>query len=278
MGRLAGKVAFITGAGREQGRRHAVRLAEEGADIIAVDAAAPAGIDPSPSAPGGLAETARLVERAGRRVVAVRADVRDAAALTAAVDQGVAELGRLDIVLADAGTVDPLAVLEEAEQTWQHAIDGRLIGVWRIIKASVPHLMSGGRGGSVVITTPPATPLTAGRSAGRSDGRAPHGGTAQAWLIPLIQVLAEELDPYGVRVNAVHHETAADDGVLGGPVSPALTRMPVETPDPDDITNAVMYLVSDDGCYVSGTMHVVGARDDRWAAGPRMADAQTAGC
>ncbi|MFE1795889.1 SDR family oxidoreductase [Streptomyces sp. NPDC059517] len=274
MGRLAGKVAFITGAGREQGRRHAARLAEEGADIIAVDAGVRDGTDPGPSAVDGLAETARLVERAGRRVVAVRADVRDAAALTAAVDKGVAELGRLDIVLADAETSGPLTALEEAEQIWQDAIDVRLIGVWRIIKASVPHLMSGGRGGSVVITTPLTTPL----ATAHLDARVSHGGTAQAWLIPLIQVLAEELDPYGVRVNAVHHETADDGGVLGGPVSPALTRMPVETPDPDDITNAVMYLVSDDGCYVSGTMHVVGVRDDRWAAGPRLADAQAAGC
>ncbi|MGA2830593.1 MAG: SDR family NAD(P)-dependent oxidoreductase, partial [Streptosporangiaceae bacterium] len=131
-GRVEGKVAFITGAARGQGRSHAVRLAQEGADIIAVDVCQQIRGVPFPmSTPDDLKETVRLVEEQDRRIVAAQADVRDYAALKAAVDDGVAQLGRLDIVVANAGIGNggkPLA--ETDEQTWQDMIDVNLTGVW----------------------------------------------------------------------------------------------------------------------------------------------------
>src|SRR5690606_2232414 len=142
MGTLDGKVAFITGAGRGQGRSHAVRFAREGADIIAVDTTAEAKSVPYPLATAeDLAETARLVEGEGRRIFARDADVRDLAALTAAVDEGVKALGRLDIVVANAGISSPAPTLGMSEDTWQEMIDINLTGVWKTLKASVPHIV-----------------------------------------------------------------------------------------------------------------------------------------
>lgn len=148
MGRVEGKVAFITGAARGQGRSHAVRLAEEGADIIAVDTTAK--VDPVPyplSTAEDLAETVRLVEALDRRIVAREADVRDSAALSAAVEEGVAEFGRLDIVLANAGISSPASTLEMSEDTWQDMIDINLTGVWKSLKVSVPHIIAGSAAG-----------------------------------------------------------------------------------------------------------------------------------
>ncbi|MBK1787104.1 SDR family oxidoreductase [Prauserella cavernicola] len=253
MGRLAGKVAFITGAGKEQGRQHAVRLAEEGADIIATDPQAEE-----------LHETARLVRAAGRRVVALDADVRSMDDVATAVDKGVAELGRLDIVLANAGITTTASVLETSVPARHDIADLDLTGAWRTVKASIPHLIDGERGGAIVITYPLATP---------ANEDAAHRGAARAGVITLVQTLATELAQYGIRVNTVQPRATAgdvafDDALhrllrpeLGARRSErttrTLTRMPVATFDPDDITNAVLYLVSDDGCYVTGTTHIV---------------------
>jgi (+)-trans-carveol dehydrogenase len=153
--RMAGKVAFITGAARGQGRRHAVRFAEEGADIIALDVAAPVPAQGAPAAtPEDLAETVRLVEALDRRIVAGQADVRDPKAVAELVEDGVAQLGRLDVVVANAGIQgDPAPVALTADADWQAVIDTNLSGAFYTVKAAIPHLVAGGRGGAIVITS-----------------------------------------------------------------------------------------------------------------------------
>ncbi|MEZ0364827.1 mycofactocin-coupled SDR family oxidoreductase [Mycobacterium sp. pUA109] len=270
-GKLEGKVAFITGAARGQGRSHAVRLAEEGADIIAIDVPRPVANLPYRTATAeDLAETVRQVEALGRRIVAAEADVRDLADLKKAVDAGVAEFGRLDIVLANAGIVSPAPTLEMSEETWQTMIDINLTGVWKTIKASVPHIIAGGRGGSVVITSSLAAIVVQPNIA--------HYSAAKGGLIQLSNVLSKELAPQGIRVNTVHPGTVLTDMVLNEPtfrlfrpdlehptqedfeaVARTLTAMPTTAVEPVDISNAILYLVSDDGRYVTGTTHVVSA-------------------
>src|SRR5271170_5523319 len=154
MGKLDGKVAFITGAARGQGRSHAIRLAQEGADIIAVDLCGQVATVPYAMAtPADLAETVKEVEALDRRIVATQADVRDYGALKAAVDDGVAQLGRLDIVSANAGIFSFGTLEELPDQTWQDMIDTNLTGVWHTAKAATPHIKAGGRGGSIILTS-----------------------------------------------------------------------------------------------------------------------------
>ncbi|HEX2074047.1 MAG TPA: mycofactocin-coupled SDR family oxidoreductase [Geodermatophilus sp.] len=271
MGRVEGKVAFITGAARGQGRSHAVRLAEEGADIIAVDACKQIETVPYATAtPDDLAETVRQVEALDRRIVAAEVDVRDLAGLTKAVDDGVAELGRLDIVLANAGISTPAPTLEMDEETWSTMIDVNLTGVWKTLRASVPHIVAGGRGGSVVITSSLAAIYANPNTA--------HYSAAKAGLVMLAKVMAKELAPQNIRVNTVHPTTVATDMILNEPTyrlfrpdlenptradfeeaALSLNKMPVPALDAVDISNAVLYLVSDDGRYVTGTTHVVDA-------------------
>ena len=153
MARLEGKVAFVTGAARGQGRSHAIRLAEEGADIIAVDIGSQIATVPFPMAtPDDLAETVAEVEALDRRIVASQADVRDYDAVKAALDTGVAQLGRLDIVAANAGIVSFGTAEELTEQAWRDVIDVNLTGVWHTAKAAIPHLRAAG-GGSIIITS-----------------------------------------------------------------------------------------------------------------------------
>jgi SDR family mycofactocin-dependent oxidoreductase len=271
MGKLEGKVAFITGAARGQGRSHAVRLAQEGADIIAVDVSQQVETVPYPTATAeDLAETVRQVEALDRRIVATEADVRDLTALTAAVDNGVAELGRLDIVLANAGISVPAPTLEMDEETWSTMIDINLTGVWKTIRAAVPHIVAGGRGGSVVITSSLA--------ALKANANIAHYSAAKAGLIGLMRVLALELAPQSIRVNTIHPSTVATEMILNEPTyrlfrpdlenptradfeeaARTLNKMPVAAAEAVDISNAVLYLVSDDGRYVTGTTHVVDA-------------------
>ncbi|MEV0109813.1 mycofactocin-coupled SDR family oxidoreductase [Nocardia sp. NPDC050799] len=271
MSRLDGKVAFITGAARGQGRSHAVRLAEEGADIIAVDTTAKVDTVPYPLATAeDLAETARLVEATGRRIVAREADVRDSAALADAVGEGVAKFGRLDIVLANAGISSPAPTLEMSDETWQDMIDINLTGVWKSLKASVPHIISGGRGGSVVITSSLAAIYANENTA--------HYSAAKAGLVSMMKVMAKELAPHSIRVNTVHPTTVATDMILNDATyrlfrpdleNPAradfeeaartLNRLPVAALEPGDITDTVLHLVSDSGKYITGTTQVIDA-------------------
>ena len=270
-GKLEGKVVFITGAARGQGRSHAVRLAQEGADIIAIDVTKQIETVPYATATAeDMQETVRQVEALDRRIVAAEADVRDFDAMKAVVDRGVAELGRLDIVLANAGISTPASSLEMSEETWDTMIEINLTGVWKTLKASIPHIEKGGRGGSVVITSSLAAIYA---NAGTA-----HYSAAKAGLVMLSKVLAKELAPQSIRVNTVHPTTVATDMILNEPTyklfrpdlehptradfeeaALTLNRLPISAMEPVDISNAILYLVSDDGRYVTGTTHVVDA-------------------
>ena len=265
-GRVAGKVAFITGAARGQGRSHAIRLAQEGADIIAVDLVRQVDSVPYPmSTSDDLAETVKEVEALDRRIVAIEADVRDYGALKQALDAGVAELGRLDIVSANAGIFSFGTLDELPEQTWQDMIDTNLTGVWHAAKAAIPHLRAGGRGGSIILTS-----STAGLMAQQNLG---HYVAAKHGVVGLMRTLALELAPEMIRVNSVHPTTvntgmvqnaatyalfapdlAEMDRTSGrlGERFQALNALPIPWVEPVDISNAVLWLASDESRYVTG--------------------------
>jgi (+)-trans-carveol dehydrogenase len=271
MGKLDGKVAFITGAARGQGRSHALALAKEGADIIAVDICRQVETVPYATATADdLAETVRQVEALDRRIIATEVDIRDSAALKSAVDTGVAEFGRLDIVLANAGISVPAPTLEMDDEVWDTMIDVNLTGQWKSLKASVPHIIAGGRGGAVVITSSIAA-LT-------GTANIAHYSAAKAGLIGLMKVMAVELAPQSIRVNTIHPTTVNTDMVLNEPTyklfrpdlenptredyneaALTLNKMPTSGLEAIDISNAILYLVSDDGRFVTGTTHVVDA-------------------
>jgi (+)-trans-carveol dehydrogenase len=263
-GRLEGKVAFVTGAARGQGRSHAVRMAEEGADIIAIDLCAQVPSVPYPLATSqDLAETARQVEALDRRIIALQVDVRDYEALKAAVDNGVAEFGGLDIVAANAGVASSRKADKLSEQSWRDVIDINLTGVWHTAKAAIPHLRAGGRGGSIILTS----------STGGLRGLAnmAHYASAKHGVVGLMRTLALELAPDMIRVNSVHPTSVNTDMIhndatyrLFAPDLPNPTRlqigerflmlnaMPVMWVEPRDVSNAVLWLASDESRYVTG--------------------------
>ena len=258
MGELDGKVAFITGAARGQGRAHAVKLASEGASIIAVDLCDQIASVPYPLATAeDLAATVKLVEDTGARIVAREADVRDRAALKAALKEGIAELGRLDIVVANAG-IAPMA----DETAWQDVIDVNLTGVYHTVDVAMRPLIKQGQGGSIVLTSSVAGLVGIGAPVAGSLGYtvAKHG------VVGLMRAYANFLAAFNIRVNSVHpagvntpmidNEFTRSwlDGLaqqnLGGPdMSNAL---PVQTLEPEDIANAVYFLVSEAGRYITG--------------------------
>jgi len=256
MGRLADKVAFITGAARGQGRAHAIRLAEEGADIIAFDLCQQMDSVAYPmSTRDDLDETVKLVEATGRRIVAVQGDVRDRQALDAAVQSGVAELGRLDFVIPNAGI---LALFGDASQQpagWHDSIDVMLTGVFHTVEAAKPVLLEQNQGGSIVITSSTAglkgTPLHLPYTASK------HG------VVGLSRALANELAAQNVRVNTVHPtgvETGMRPDSLHGLLGEGrpdlvpifLNALPTVMAEAIDISNAVLFLVSDESRYVTG--------------------------
>jgi SDR family mycofactocin-dependent oxidoreductase len=205
MARLEGKVAFVTGAARGQGRSHTGRLAEEGADIVAVDIASQIDTVPYTMArPDDLALTVKEVEALDRRIVATEVDVRDYNGLKAALDDGVDQLGRLDIVSANAGIVGYAAAEELSEQAWRNMIDVNLTGAWHTVKAAIPHLRAGG-GGSIVITSSDAGLEAAPNAA--------HYGASKHGVVGLMRALADELAPDMVRVNTVHPGSVNTDMV-----------------------------------------------------------------
>jgi len=264
-GRVEGKVAFITGAARGQGRSHAIRLAQEGADILAVDLAAQVGSVPYPMAtPDDLAETVKEVEALDRRIIATEADVRDYRALKQALDQGVAELGRLDIVSANAGIFTSGRAEELPEQTWQDMIDINLTGAWHTAKAAIPHLRSAG-GGSIILTS-----SVAGLKGGQNTA---HYTSAKHGIVGLMRTLALELAPDMIRVNAVHPTSVDTDMVQNAAVYAlfasdlaeqdrtrerlaerfqALNALPIPWVESADISSAVLWLASDEARYVTG--------------------------
>jgi SDR family mycofactocin-dependent oxidoreductase len=263
-GRADGKVALITGAARGQGRSHAVRLAEEGADIIAVDLGRQIDTVPYPlSTPDDLAETAALVEATGRKVVTAIADVRDLDDMRAAIDDAVTRLGRLDIVSANAGIHSGgIPTWEMDDEMWQDLIDVNLTGVWITCKAAVPHLIAAG-GGSIVITS-----STAGL---RPYGGIAHYVSAKHALMGLTKTLAQELGAHGIRVNAVN-PTQVDTDMIQNPLIYQLFLPGVDNPtkeqfaaasqegmllptpwlDPSDVSDAVVFLCSAEARFVTG--------------------------
>jgi SDR family mycofactocin-dependent oxidoreductase len=263
-GRVAGKVALITGAARGQGRSHAVHLAREGADIIAVDYCTSFDTISYPMAtPADLAQTAKDIEALDQRVLTVRADVRDPAAMQQAVAQGIAELGRLDVVLANAGICAMAS--EQPLQAWVDVSGVNFGGVLNTLNAAIPHL---GAGASMVVTGSLAALLPAGPS-----GR--PGGAAYTWakrsLISLVHDLALTLAPFSIRLNGVHPTNCNTDMLQhedmyrqfrpdlesparedAEPAFGTLQAMPVPWVEPADISQLMVFLASDESRYVTG--------------------------
>jgi (+)-trans-carveol dehydrogenase len=264
-GRVAGQVALVTGAARGQGRSHCLRLAQEGADIVAIDVCADIpGVPYSGPAPADLEETARLVEALDRRAVTAQVDVRDFDGLSRAVEQAIAELGRLDIVSANAGigTMPDLAV-DISAVGWQTMLDINLTGVWHTAKACVPHIIAGGRGGAIVLTS-----SVAGLVGRANIG---HYVAAKHGVVGLMKTLALELAPHLIRVNSVH-PTQVDTAMImnagtfklfvpetDNPTREDFARrsqrtnlLPVPWVEPVDISNALLFLASDEARYITG--------------------------
>jgi SDR family mycofactocin-dependent oxidoreductase len=263
MGMLDGKVAFITGAARGQGRAHAIRLASEGADIIAMDACERVANVGYPTAtPEDLAETVEQVEALDRRILAHRADVRDGDAMARIAAEGTAMFGSLDIVVANAGVSNWGRVWEMSVEHWQTMIDINLTGVWNTIRVTVPIMIEQNRGGSIIITSSVAGIKSL-------PGQA-HYSAAKHGVVGLAKSAAIELAPYNIRVNTIHPwgvETAMTldpevesllaanphyMGSFGAMLEPAMAQ-------PDDISSAVLYLASDMSKFVTATQLTVDA-------------------
>lgn len=266
MGLLNGKVAFVTGAARGQGRSHARRLAEEGADIIAIDACATQDWLTYPLATeADLAQTVKEVEALDRRIIARRADVRDLAAVRAVLDEGVAALGgRLDIVCANAAIISqPAPTWEIDVGQWRELIDVTLTGVFVTVKAAIPHMIAAGNGGSIALTSSGAALIS---GAGLADYKA-----AKAGVLSLTRTLACELAEHLIRVNAIC-PTAVDTPMIQNEAlyrsfrpdldNPGredvkagfqtMNLLPIPWVDPVDVSNAIVWLASDAARYVTG--------------------------
>ena len=269
MGQLDGKVAFITGAARGQGRSHAQALAAEGADIVGVDICAQLDTVSYPMATReDLDETVGLVEKHGRRMLARQADVRNLAAVRSAAEAALAEFGRLDIVVANAGILaHSLPPYANSEQAWRDSIDTMLTGVWNTLQATVPHLIDGGRGGSVVITSSAAglRAQTTERSGG-ADGYF----AAKFGVIGLMKAYAGALAEHNIRVNSLHPTGVNTPMVVNDffrawiqahpkVAANVVNALPVQMIEASDVSNAVLFLVCDTGRYVTGLEMTVDA-------------------
>jgi (+)-trans-carveol dehydrogenase len=265
-GRVEGKVAFVTGAARGQGRSHAVRLAEEGADIIAVDVCKPIVKNTTipASTPEDLAETADLIKGLNRRIVTAEVDVRDFDALKAALDSGVEQLGRLDIIVANAGIGNGGDTLDKtSEYDWQEMIDVNLSSVWKSVKAGVPHILAGGKGGSIILTS----------SVGGLKAY-PHCGSyvaAKHGVVGIMRSFAVELGQHMIRVNSVHPTHVAtpmlhNEGTFKmfrpdlenpgpddmAPICQMFHTLPIPWVEAQDVSNAVLFFASDESRYITG--------------------------
>jgi SDR family mycofactocin-dependent oxidoreductase len=261
---LEGRVALISGAARGQGRAHAVRLASDGADIIALDICKDIETMDYPNAsPADLAETVRLVEALDRRILASETDVRDAAAVRRAVDDAVGEFGRLDIVVANAGIIrltddgpDPVA-------TWNDVLATNLTGAVNLILASIEHIRAGGRGGAIAITS-----STAGIRPSPSLLAGSLAYTASKFgLVGIAKQFAVTLAPDSIRVNTIH-PTGVASGMTMNPameqlmaaaaaqgsnaISAMQNALPIDILQPEEIAEAVAFLVSDKARYITG--------------------------
>lgn len=269
MGLMSGKVVVITGAARGQGRAHAIRFAEEGADIIAMDICRDVETVPYPGArPEELEETVAAVERLDRRIIATQADVRDHDAVREVVDSGVAELGRLDAVVANAGITSYVRAEEMDVDSWSTMIANNLTGVWNVSRAALPHLIANG-GGSMVLISSSAAHIGLPNLS--------HYSAAKGGVVGLMQSLAVELGPHMIRVNTIHPTTvrtpmalnqatydlflpgaglsadSPDDEEKVAEAFKGLNSMPIPWIEPEDIANAAIFLSSEMGRYISGT-------------------------
>jgi SDR family mycofactocin-dependent oxidoreductase len=268
VGRVEGKVAFVTGAARGQGRSHAVRLAEEGADIIAVDLCRQIESIQYPLAsPEDLDETARLIEKTGQGVLTAQADVREAAQLRTALESGIAEFGKVDIVVAQAGVAGMSG--NPPLQAWCDVWNTNLIGTINAIQVALPHL---GDGGSIIATASTAALMDVAKN---DNPGADPGGIAYLYskrqIAEYVHVLASELAPLGIRANVVHPTNCNTPMLQSEPMyrafRPDLERptradaepvfgvqqaMKIPFIEPEDISNAVLWLASDEARYVTG--------------------------
>jgi SDR family mycofactocin-dependent oxidoreductase len=263
MGKLNNKIAFITGVARGQGRSHAVLLAQEGADIIGVDLCQQIDTVNYPMASeSDMDETVKLVEDTGRRIIALKTDVRDQDALDAAVDHGLRELGgTLDIVLANAGIMtQSLPPHPKSRQAWSDAIDVMLTGVWNTLQVTVPRMIQAGNGGAIVITSSASghRPLFTDYSGGFDSYVAAKFG-----VIGLMRTYAAALGEHGIRVNSVHPTGVETPMVMNDffaeyiasnpkTAERVVNTLPVAMVQAIDISRAILYLVSEDGRYVTG--------------------------
>ena len=258
-GRLTDKVAFITGAARGQGRAHAVRMAREGADIIAVDIAGklPSCVPYESATPEDLAETVRLVEATNRRIVASTVDIREFDGLRETVDEGVAALGRLDVIVANAGISSPQVWNEITPESFRDVLDVNVTGTWNTVMAGAQKIIDGGRGGSIILISSAAglkmQPFMVHYTASK------HAVTGMA------RAFAAELGRHSIRVNSVHPgpvNTAMGGGDMVAAVARANETIPqmanVLTPflpnwvaEPEGIADAVCWLASDESRYVT---------------------------
>lgn len=278
MGRLAGKVALVTGAARGQGRSHAVHLADEGADLVIVDISADIASNKYPLATQtDLSDTAQLVEKAGRRVVAAQADVRDRVGLEKILDAAVTELGGLHVIVANAG-ICPLGN-DIPVQGFVDAFDVDFVGVVNTVHIGLPHLDAGG---SIIVTGSVAGLVPqAGGINGQGGLQGPGGdgyGLAKKMIRDYTRSLALTLGPHRIRVNAIH-PTNVDTDMLHNPpmyqtfrpdlaqptredaevTFPFMQAMPIPYIDPSDVSHAVVYLAADESRYVTGQQLFVDA-------------------
>ncbi|NKY55161.1 mycofactocin-coupled SDR family oxidoreductase [Nocardia flavorosea] len=262
MGRVSGKVALVTGAARGIGRAQAIRLAEEGADIVAIDICGPVDTVIIPSAtPADLEDTVRAVEATGARIVTAVADVRDGVALRAATDAAVDQLGGIDIVCATAGITSSAPGLELTEQQWQTMLDVNLTGVWQTCKAAAPHLIARGSGAMI---------LTSSIAGLRGLVGVAHYTAAKHGVVGLMRSLAQELAPHGIRVNSVH-PTNVDTPMIQNDmvrrsfrpdrehptreefaeVARTMNMLAIPWVEPVDIANAALFLASEEARYIT---------------------------
>ena len=272
-GTLEGRVAFITGAARGQGRAHAIRLANEGADIIAIDICGPISetITYPLATAEDLAETVQAIEASGRKVLARAVDIRDLAALQQVVADGVEQFGRLDIVVANAGVLSWGRMFEMSEEQWDTVIDVNLNGTWRTIRAAVPAMIEAGNGGSIIIVS-----SSAGLKATPGNG---HYSASKHGLVAITNALAIEVGEFGIRVNSIHPYSIDTPMVEKDAMMDVFGKWPTflhsfapmpykpvnhdgkkglqEFMTPEEVSDVVAWLASDGSATISGSQIAV---------------------
>jgi SDR family mycofactocin-dependent oxidoreductase len=271
MGLLDGKVAFISGGARGQGRSHALRLAEEGAEIVTFDICEQlSSVAYAGATDDDLAETAKMVEGLDRRIVARKADVRDAEAVQAVFAEGLSEFGHIDIVLANAGIMPIIGEQGQTAAAWHESIDIMLTGVYHTIEAAIPTMIEQGRGGSIVITSSLAGLRAPMRTMDMKSAGLLAYIAAKHGVVGLMRAYANVLAPYFIRVNTVH-PTGVNTPMVANAEFMSLAQevpefmeamrnaLPVPMIQAEDVSNAIIYLCSDLGRYITGTTMPVDA-------------------